>query len=297
MIFCTKCQSQFSEDIEANNNRLICVNCKFEIPVQDNLVVFHPEDSGSHDGIKPCIYDDVIDMEDKHFWLNARKKLIQLVFEKYVDCEDKIIEIGAGTGNVTGFLMKNGYKNISVGDVHLEALEYSKKYSVRHRYQFNIVKAPFKEHFDVVGMFDVLEHTDDELTIVQNVYKMLKKGGRVVVTVPAHMRLWSKEDAIPGHRRRYEVDQLKEIFENSGFKVLRASAFFASLLPLLYLRKVLCKDNGVIKDDDFKNRFHVNPIVNFVLGTILNLEVKLLSNVFLKYGGSIMLVGEKQSTF
>lgn len=47
------------------------------------------------------------------------------------------------------------------------------------------------------------------------------------------------------------------------------------------------------KDEDFKNRFYVNPVVNLVLGKILNLEVKLLSNVFLRYGGSIMLVGEK----
>ncbi len=293
MILCTRCsQGQLSEKVR---QKLVCSECGLEIPIQESLITFHPEDSGSHDGIEPCIYDDVIDMEDKHFWMNARKKLIRLVFEKYVGYEDEIMEIGAGTGNVAGFLMRNGYRNVSVGDVHLEALEYSKKHDPRHRYQFDIVKAPFKEHFDVVSMFDVLEHTDDELTIVQNVYKMLKKGGRAIVTVPAHMWLWSKEDAIPGHRRRYEVNQLKELFEKGGFKILRASAFFASLLPLLYLRKLLCKDNGVIKDEDFENRFYVNPVVNLVLGKILNLEVKLLSNVFLKYGGSIILVGEKQN--
>ena len=294
MILCTKCQeAEFVEEKGENARKLVCVGCNFEIPVNDNLIVFHPGDSDTHSGIDPFLYDGIIGIEEKHFWMVARNKLVLRVFDKYVNREDAIVEIGAGTANVTRYLKENGYDNISIGDVHLKALEYGGKYGVKRRYQFDIVKAPFSEHFDVVGMFDVLEHTDDDFAVAKSVYKMLKKGGKIILTVPAHMWLWSREDAIPSHRRRYEVDQLKDLFERSGFKVLEVSAFFISILPLLYLRRLINKDNGVVKDEDLKNRFRVNPVLNFILGKILTLEVKLLSNISLKYGGSILLVGEK----
>jgi SAM-dependent methyltransferase len=294
MILCTKCQeAEFVEEKGETGNKLVCKKCNFEIPVNDNLIVFHPGDSDTHSGIDPCLYDGVIGIEEKHFWMVARNKLLLLVFEKYVNREDSIVEIGAGTANVARYLKENGYNNISIGDVHLKALEYGGKYGVKHRYQFDIIKAPFSKHFDVVGMFDVLEHTDDDLAIAKSVYRMLKKGGKVILTVPAHMWLWSREDAIPGHRRRYEVNQLKDLFEKSGFRVLKVSAFFVSILPLLYLRRLIDEDNGIVREEDLKDRFRVNPVINFVLGKILILEVKLFSNISFKYGGSILLVGEK----
>lgn len=85
-------------------------------------------------------------------------------------------------------------------------------------------------------MFDVLEHIDEDALAVKNIYKMLKPGGKVIVTVPVHKWLWSKQDAIAYHRRRYEVDQLKGLFKQNGFKIVKATAFFVSILPLLYLR-------------------------------------------------------------
>ena len=292
MILCTNCsEGRFSTN--QKEKTLICTKCGFKIPIQDNLIIFHPEESDTHKGIEPCLYDGVIDIEERHFWMDARRKLIKSTFERYVKCTDKIIEIGAGTGNTAGYLMKNGFENISVGEVHLRGLEYAKRYGIKERYQLDVTRTPFREHFDVVGIFDVLEHTDDDQLVVENVYKMLKKDGKVVVTVPAHMWLWSKEDVIPYHRRRYELKQIRELFERSGFRILKASAFFIFILPLLYLRRLVNKDNGVIKEEDLKDRFYINPILNFILGKILNLEIKLLSNVTLKYGGSIILVGEK----
>ena len=99
-------------------------------------------------------------------------------------------------------------------------------------------------------MFDVLEHIDNDSEAIRNVHKMLKPGGKAIITVPAHMWLWNKQDRIASHRKRYELDQLRRLFESSGFKVLKATAFFISLLPLLYLRTIFDKDDGVIKEND-----------------------------------------------
>lgn len=289
MIKCTKC----SEGIFAEGINLTCGKCGNEVPVKDGLLIFHPEDSAVHDGMESCILDDLVSYEDRHFWMKARRDLVSSVFGKYVDRSSEIIEIGAGTGSITRRLKQDGYNNISVGEVHLSGLEYARSYGIKKRYQFDLMKTPFHEHFDVVGMFDVLEHIDDDDLAVKNIYKMLRPGGKVIITVPAHKWLWSKQDAIAYHRRRYEVKQLKVLFEKSSFKIIRATAFFLSILPLLYLRTFIERDNGVLKEKDFKERFRVNPIINFTLGQILSIENRLLSNASLKWGGSILLLAEK----
>ncbi|MCK9614361.1 MAG: class I SAM-dependent methyltransferase [Candidatus Omnitrophica bacterium] len=292
MIECTKCrQGHFIENTE--RNRYICVVCGFEILTHNDLTIFHPEDSVTQDNIEPCILDDLVSFEDKHFWIKARRNIIGDIFKKFVNYTDKIIEIDAGTGNFAAYLSKIGYKDISVGEIHLRGLEYAKRYGIKKLYQFDLTKTPFSEYFDIVGMFDVLEHIDDDDLAVKSIYKMLKHGGKVIITVPAHKWLWSKQDAIAYHRRRYCIEQLKKMFQENNFKIIKINTFFVSMLPFLFIRKLINKDTGVIKENDFKNRFKVNPILNYILSKILEIENIFLSNVPLKCGTSIILIAER----
>lgn len=290
MILCPLCNNPING---SDAKSLSCSDCKLKMPIVEGLISFHSDKSGKHEGMDSKILDDLVSHEDNHFWMNARKDLIKSVFDRYVSSNEKIIEIGAGTGNVTRHLIEKGYKNFSVGEVHLSGLEYAKSYGVKERYQFDLTMAPFKEHFDVVCMFDVLEHIDAEVEAIRNIHKMLKVKGRVIVTVPAHNWLWNKQDSIASHRRRYERDQLKKLFETNGFKVLKATAFFVSILPLLYLRTIFDKDDGVVKENDLKDRFKINPIINNILKLVLNMENRLLAHSSLRWGGSILLVAEK----
>ena len=146
--------------------------------------------SKEYDGIKifdevdenHCDYnakglDNLYAQEEKHFWFIARKEFILQNFKKYIKKNDKIIEIGAGTGNVSRYIKNNGYKNISVGEMHLNGLKYAKSYGMEDCYQFNLLDTPFENEFDVVSMFDVLEHIEDDSLALMNVYKSLNGGG------------------------------------------------------------------------------------------------------------------------
>lgn len=291
MIICPECSSELA--IRPGQELSACPHCGYKLSSPDHTLVFHPHLSGVHPGMQPEIYGDVISAEEKHFWMASRRNVILSLFKRYVRESAEIIEIGAGTGNIAKFLFEKGYKKFAAGDVHLEALDQAKRYGIQNRYQFDLIHPPFLEHFDVICLFDVLEHIDDEDAAARSIFKMLKPGGRVLVTVPAYMWLWSRQDAIASHRRRYRLEELKSIFSRNQFKILQARYFFMSLVPFLFVRSIFDKDDGNLEPLDFKKRFRINPAVNFVFAKMLSLENRLLRDRPFKWGGSILLVAEK----
>ena len=292
MIECTNCKKG---EIIIQKNKYICDQCKKNFSEKNNLVVFHAEKSEKHDGMSHHIYNDLAKGIKKHFWFKARRDYIYKIFKSFVGLKNNIIDIGSGVGDIPLFLISKGYENMFIGDVHLSGLKYTEKSAVKKRYQFDLIKTPFRNHFDIVTMFDVLEHIDDDEKAIKNIHKMLKKNGRAIIMVPAHLWLWNREDDIVSHRRRYEVKEIKRKFEKNGFRVMKVSAFFIAITPLLFLRRILDKFN---KSED-KERFEINSIVNMILGTVCFLENRLLasrlfSKISFRVGGSIMLVAEKE---
>jgi len=85
--------------------------------------------------------------------------------------------------------------------------------------------------FDIVTCLDVLEHLDDDVAGLRTIAGLMAPGGQLVVTVPAYDWLWSGEDEISAHRRRYTRTSLLRAARAAGFEVLFASYFFASVLP------------------------------------------------------------------
>ena len=290
MIICPLCRGTINIQ---DNGAYACTGCGHVLVSGDGIVFFHPEEQESNEGMEAIILDDLVQYEEKHFWITARRSYLGWIFKQYVRPEDAIIEIGAGTGYVAKNMIDCGYRNYSIGDIHKKGLLLAGAYDYRHKYQFNLLRPVFAGHFDVVGMFDVLEHIDVPGEAVHNVRKMLKKGGRVIVTVPGHKWLWSKQDAIAYHRRRYEIDELKELFTANGFKILKASGFFTTLIPFMYLRTIINRDDGKLCPKDYKKRFKVNRGINLLLELLLRLEVAVGKNVSRRYGGSMIIVAEK----
>lgn len=291
MIVCQQCQKY---TIIEENNRYLCKACGYKVLIKNGIVFFHPEEKDSNIGMEKCIVDDGVKFEEKHFWSSKRRFYLGRVFNEFVKLEDAILEIGACTGDVAKYLISRGYRNYAIGDIQKRGFELAGEYTSRYKYQFNVMRTVFIEHFDVVGMFDVLEHLDDDDSAVKNINRMLKKGGRVILTVPAHMWLWSKQDAILYHRKRYEVKGLKELFLRSGFNILKVSGFFFSLIPFMYLRKIINRDEGKINEGDYKNRLKVNIFLNMLLGMMLDIEMAVFKNYSTCFGCSILLVAEKR---
>lgn len=118
-------------------------------------------------------FEELYKYEERYFWFVARRQMIAKYMAKYVPKEDSVIEVGAGTGGVSAFLAKKGYKNISIAELDMGALDFARHYGLERRYCFNLLDAPFESAFDCVCAFDVLEHIEDDTLALQNMAKML----------------------------------------------------------------------------------------------------------------------------
>jgi 2-polyprenyl-3-methyl-5-hydroxy-6-metoxy-1,4-benzoquinol methylase len=91
--------------------------------------------------------------------------------------------------------------------------------------------ARLRGRFDIVTCLDVLEHLDDDVDGLRTIASLLAPGGQVVVTVPAYRWLWSGEDEISAHRRRYTRGTLLRACRAAGLEILYASYFNLTVLP------------------------------------------------------------------
>ena len=100
----------------------------------------------------------------------------------------------------------------------------------------------FSARFDLVILFDVLEHIEQESRFLECVKYHLAKSGTLLINVPAIQWLFSNYDRAAGHVRRYSLNQLTRVAEQNGFEVQRVTYWGLPLFPLLMVRKVIRLD-------------------------------------------------------
>jgi len=259
--------------------------------VIDGICVFHDDIDTDHEDYPAEGLDVLFQHEEEHFWFVSRREFILKYLRKYIGYESKLIEIGAGTANVAHYLMQNGYKNISVGEMHRNGLKYAEKYGFVSRYQFDLMRAPFEAEFDAVGFFDVLEHIEDDEGAIRQIHKLLQPEGYLVLTVPAHQWLWSRFDVLSGHKRRYTKQALRTLLERNGFEVMEARYFMMAIVPLLLLRKMVFAEKNETRAEA---ALSIHPFINRILLMLTRLENSVnawLPNVC---GGSLMMIARRR---
>lgn len=261
----------------------------------NGIKVYHPDILDEHPDYDAHGLISLYNSENKHFWFIYRKDYIYNQLIKIISKESRVIEIGAGTGNVARHLLCNGYKNIAVGDMHMSGLKYARSYGITECYQFDLLRSPIENEFDVVCMFDVLEHISDSDQALSNVNKMLKNNGYVVLTLPAHSWLWNRDDKVAGHKKRYVKSDIEDELKKNNFEPIVVRYFFLFIVPLLLLRKFINPDsNKIVEPSEFKNEIKINKFINKALLFICNIEMKVSKYLPNWCGGSLFVIGKKK---
>jgi SAM-dependent methyltransferase len=185
----------------------------------------------------PIFFEDLRKIQARHFWFVARNRVIGAVASTLLpESASRILEVGCGSGSVLPTLAGLPSAGLVVGlDLYREALAAG---AARHvLVQADATALPFGAEFHLAGCFDVLEHMDDDIAVAAGICRAIRRGGWLLVTVPAGPGLWSAFDEAAMHRRRYTEPGLRAMLQTAGFEVVFASPFMSTSYPLLWAQR------------------------------------------------------------
>lgn len=184
--------------------------------------------------------ESCFELEDASFWFRHRNDCIAAAVRRFPPVGNgPIVDVGGGNGFVSKRLLDEGFSVILVEPGSAGALNAKTKRQLPEVICATLQDAAFAPNsLPAVGLFDVLEHIDDDAAFVGQVQAVLVPGGLLYATVPAHQWLWSASDVSAGHYRRYTQQTLRRLLA-STFEILYVTYFFESLvLPLFSLRSI-----------------------------------------------------------
>ena len=238
-----------------------------------------------------AIMDEV---EGSHWWFVGRRSILNSFLQTIVQSLKskvqslKILDIGCGTG--ANIEMLSQYGEAEGVDVSDDALEFCRRKGLK--VQKGLAETlPYQDgSFDLTTALDVVEHLDDDIAGLKEMFRVTKSGGYSLIFVPAFMWLWGVQDDISNHRIRYTKSQIVERLEKAGYEIERATyANWTFFTPIL-VGRTLMRLTGVKPESE--NNVNVSAL-NGIFGKLFGAERFWLRNFNFPFGVSIVVVAKK----
>lgn len=156
---------------------------------------------------------------------------------------NSFLEIGSGNLKLSAEMMRKFDKGMVVDfedDVKKYYDQLPKKISSKLKISIgNILTMKIREKFDCVVACEVMEHIKDDERFLKKVNSLVKKGGKVVISVPAKKKYWTVHDEAVGHFRRYEKKDLEKMFKKQGFRNINVVSYGFPFINLLWLLRAV----------------------------------------------------------
>lgn len=240
-------------------------------------------------------------VEDDSFWFRHRNDAIIAAVKKF-PADGFILDVGGANGCVTLGLKNSGFEVILL-DPNIKGLRNAKKRGLQPVIWSTVADAGFKDHtIPAIGLFDVLEHIEDDKDFLKGLKKILFSNGWLYLTVPACQTLWSTEDEYTGHFRRYTISQIKKTLKIAGYTTVYATYLFSYLpIPILFARTLPTK-LGLDRPSTDKNAQRENTVKSRVVNSILflfhTLELAMIKRKkMIPFGTSLLIVAHPETGF
>jgi SAM-dependent methyltransferase len=244
-------------------------------------------------------YVEMADLEAVHWWFRGRRAVLESVVSGLRLPEDaRILELGSGTGG--NFAMLRRFGRLTA----VEANDAARGLSLRKCSGAVPVLSgslpnrlpEFAQPFDLVCLFDVLEHVEDDEESLAVIRRLLAPGGIVLITVPAFALLWGPHDERMHHRRRYAKSELAAKLRRAGFRIERLSYINMFLFPAAVAARIADRLARALNKRRKANGSDLPPEpLNRIMAAIFGAERHLLARMNLPVGLSLLAVAQADS--
>ncbi len=245
------------------------------------------------------VYSEFLNLEKNHWWFLGRRSIFFSLLDKFLDGRKdlNIIDVGCGPGEMIEPLEK--YGNVTACDITFDALDFCSERGFNLLMLADGSRLPVKdESYDLLSLFDTLEHIDDDVSVLRDSYRVLKDGAFVIITLPAYNFLFSNNDRAAHHKRRYSAGEISRKAQVAGFNVRKVTYINTFLFPVIFSALILIKIKEAIfpvaNPDKTNISFSVPQIINSILASIFCFESRILKNISFPFGHSLVCIAQKK---
>ncbi len=240
--------------------------------------------------------------EDNHWWFAGRTWSLLNMLDRQIssDGQGQVLDVGCGAGNMFHHLARYGSVVGVDNNPRPLAVARERGYDVRQGLAEDL---PFEDDaFDLVSLLDTVEHCADDMAVLRECYRVSAPGGRLLVTVPAFMQLWSHNDVLNAHQRRYSAPELEAKLNRVGFRIERMSynnfVLFPLAAALILLRRGTEQEPDLSSPHFDDESYQVEmepapPLLNALLKAVTWTESQILRWLNLPVGTSIICIARK----
>lgn len=224
-----------------------------------------------------------------YWWYVARADLLEVTLRSHVEGAGLALDLGSADGPSAAWFRESAQRTVSL-DIDPRGLGSDGVCG-------SALALPFEDAaFDAVSAFDVIEHCEPEAQALSEVRRVLRPGGRFVMSVPAYTWAWSDFDVANGHHRRYTRARARSAVEAAGFSVQRVTHGFATVFPMFAAERAARKLRGRRAQGavDIVEVPSVPKPLNDALLAMCRLDRHILARTDLPFGSSVFVAATRR---
>lgn len=250
--------------------------------------------------MEPKAYRQFEELERTHWWFRGRRTVYLGILRHHLAGRRpaRVLDLGCGMGGFLEGLGELG-ERVYPSDVSVEGLARCADRGFPGGVVSSGYALPYADaSFDLVCMFDAIEHIEDDARVMREVARILVPGGLALATVPAYQFLYANNDRIAQHHRRYDRRMLRTALEQAGLVVERNTHtnvfLFPVILPAVLLLKAIERLRPRSLDPDHTNLSWPMPaFVNSLLHAVFAAELPFSRRFDWPAGHSICAIARK----
>lgn len=234
-------------------------------------------------------------LEDTYWWFVGRRRVVRALVRRFAPPNPRILDLGCGTGGTLDALV--GLGELVGADISADALAFCRRRGHQALQECSAEALPFRDdQFDVVICCDVFEHLEHDERGASEVLRVLRPGGVLIASVPAHPWLWSDHDVALSHYRRYSRRALRALLVGAGARIVKLTYAVSFVFPLVVLVRLL----GHLRPRRNGNPdTHLVPPpgpINRLLIALHDLEAAVIVRAGFPWGSSLIAVAAKPAS-